>query len=148
MKICIEKCSQDDLVWEALGFCAAAVIGRKRCNKPSGAGVGRVLAAAHTFKRITALCLFDRQLAMGGTWREGLKGALFFFAHWDKREMKRNICFCIKSVFVYVSDIENYKMTHHTHEQADIPQGFSGPPSGHLHSGALEAGYSWPDRTL
>lgn len=50
---------QTHFVWQAGCFCAAAVIGTGGCDETSSAGLGKILAVAHTFKHIAALCLFD-----------------------------------------------------------------------------------------
>lgn len=50
--------TQTHFVWQAGCFCAAAVIGAGGCDETSSAGLGEVLAVAHTFKHIAALCLF------------------------------------------------------------------------------------------
>lgn len=78
-------------VWQAAGFRAAAVIGRRGCDEASGAGVCGVLAVARTFKRVTALCLFRWQLAMCRAFWGRLMGALLLFAHWQGGEVMKVI---------------------------------------------------------
>lgn len=82
----IDPYIQTHFVWEAGGFCAAAVIGTGGCDETSSAGLGDVLAVAHTFKHIAARCLFYCQPAMCRAIRESLTGALFFFADCCKKK--------------------------------------------------------------
>lgn len=49
---------QTHFVWQAGCFYAAAIIGAGGCDETSSTGLGEVLAVAHTFKHIAALCHF------------------------------------------------------------------------------------------
>lgn len=67
-------------VWLTARFFAAAVVGGQGRDEAGGAGVCGVLAVARTLKRIAAICLFHRQLAVCRTLGGRLLGALLLFA--------------------------------------------------------------------
>lgn len=74
-------------VWQAVGFYAAAVVGRGGCDEANRAGVGGVLAVARAFEHVTALCLFHWELAMRRAVGGSLAGTVFLFTDWQGGEI-------------------------------------------------------------